>query len=126
MKMIETSSENAFENVRISRSALRNLLIIRLFFANTGCEMISISCRFLPKNPSKPIEQTGSVFIKNRSQPKPIETDCANTKYCCRSQSTTFRLLHLRYQVPVKTAVLRVCWVPTVEMRIHVSQYPNI
>ena len=82
VKMIETSSENAFENVRISRSALCNLLIIRLFFGNTGCEMISISYRFLPKtdrNRPKPIEQIGSVFIKNRSQPKPIETDCANT-----------------------------------------------
>ena len=90
VKMIETSSENAFENVRISRSALRNLLIIRLFFGNTGCEMISISYRFLPKtdrNRPKPIEQIGSVFIKNRSQPKPIETDCANTRYESRSGS---------------------------------------
>ena len=75
VKMIETSSENAFENVRISRSALRNLLIIRLFFGNTDCEMISISYRFLPKtdrNRPKPIEQIGSVFIKN---PKPTEAD---------------------------------------------------
>ena len=62
VKIIKTSSANAFENVRISRSALRNLLIIRLFFGNTGCEMISISYRFLPK---KPIETNRNRLSKS-------------------------------------------------------------
>ena len=28
--------------------------------------------------------------------------------------------------VPVKTADLRICWVLTVEMRMHFTQHPNI
>ena len=52
--------------------------------------------------------------------------DASLTSESCPSPKIEARVPSWRSEIPVKTADLRVCWVLTVEMRMHFTQHPNI